>query len=570
MNYNIFKKLKKLSSVLGKKERGIIFVSLFLVLASSIYLGASHYFENTREAPAHGGEYIEGMVGQPRFINPVLCQTSDIDSDLSALIYSSLLKLNSEGKLVNDLAENYEVKDDGLEYVFYIKKGVKWHDEKEFTVDDIIFTIQTIQNGDFNSPLQTSWRGIRAEKIDDHAIRFILKNAYSPFLNNLTFGILPKHLWEFTEVSNFSLTEYNLTPIGTGSYQFKQFTKDREGKISSVELIANENYYAKIPFISKLTFKFFKTEEDTIASFNRKEIKGINYLSPRNKKRIIDPDKTNLHQLHLPRYFAVFFNQTKSKALSDKTVRLALSYALDKDKMIAEILDGEGSKAETPIPPQLLGYNSKTKVYDYAEEHANNILEAEGWIDSDGDGIREKKQDDEDEEAIKLEFTLVTTDWPELIESAKMLQEMWEKIGARVEIKTIQASELKNDYIKPREYEALLFGEILNYDPDPFAFWHSSQKKESGLNLSLYDNLEVDKLLEEARQETDQEIRAEKYYKFQELVTEDIPVIFLYSPNYLYLHNNSVQGVELNNIVIPSNRFNGIEEWFVKTKRVWK
>jgi len=556
---------------LNKKERGIIFVLLFLVFISGVYLGVSYYFENTAEAPAYGGEYIEGMVGQPRFINPVLCQTSDIDSDLSALIYSSLLKLDNEGKLVNDVAKNYEVEEDGLSYVFYIKEGIKWHDEKELTVDDLIFTIQTIQNGDFNSPLQTSWKGIRTEKIDNHTIRFILKNAYSPFLNNLTFGILPKHLWEFTEVSNFPLTEYNLTPIGTGHYKFKQFTKDREGKISSIELVANENYYSKVPFISKLTFKFFKTEEDAIAAFNRKEIKGINYLSPRNKKRIIDIDKTNLYRLHLPRYFAIFFNQTKSKALSDKTVRLALSYAVNKDRMIEEILDGEASVAQTPIPPQLLGYNPETKIYDYAEEHAKNILETEGWIDSDEDGIREKKQgQDEEEETIKLEFTLVTTDWPELVESAKMLQEMWEKIGARVEIKNIQASELKNDYIKPREYEALLFGEILNYDPDPFAFWHSSQKKESGLNLSLYDNLEVDKLLEEARQETDQEIRAEKYRKFQELVVEDIPAIFLYSPNYLYLHNSSVRGVDLNNIVIPSNRFNGIEEWYVKTKRVWK
>ena len=554
---------------MNKKERGIVFVLLFSVFISGAYLGVSYYFENTAEAPAYGGEYIEGMVGQPRFINPVLCQTSDIDSDLSALIYSSLLKLDNEGKLVNDIAKNYEVEEDGLSYIFYIKEGIKWHDEKELTVDDLIFTIQTIQNGDFNSPLQTSWKGIRTEKIDDHTIRFILKNAYSPFLNNLTFGILPKHLWEFTEVSNFPLTEYNLTPIGTGHYKFKQFTKDREGKISSIELVANENYHSKVPFISKLTFKFFKTEEDAIAAFNRKEIKGINYLSPRNKKRIIDIDKTNLYRLHLPRYFAIFFNQTKSKALSDKTVRLALSYAVNKDRMIEEILDGEGYAAQTPIPPQLLGYNPETKIYDYAEEHAKNILETAGWVDSDEDGIREKRQEDEEEE-IKLEFTLVTTDWPELIESAKMLQEMWEKIGARVEIKNIQASELKNDYIKPREYEALLFGEILNYDPDPFAFWHSSQKKESGLNLSLYDNLEVDKLLEEARQETDQEIRAEKYRKFQELVVEDIPAIFLYSPNYLYLHNSSVQGVDLYNIVIPSNRFNGIEEWYVKTKRVWK
>lgn len=532
-------------------------------------MGVSYYFQNTVEAPADEGEYIEGMVGQPRFINPILSQTSDIDSDLSALVYSSLLKLDNEGNLVNDLAENYEIGEDNLSYIFYIKKGVKWHDEKELTIDDIIFTIQTIQNGDFNSPLQTSWKGIRTEKIDDYTIRFILKNAYSPFLNNLTFGVLPKHLWEFMEVNNFPLTEYNLTPIGTGPYRFKQFTKDRDGKISSIEFVINKDYYAKIPFIQKLTFKFFKTEEDTIAAFNRKEIKGINYLSPKNKKRIIDFNKVNMYRLHLPRYFAIFLNQTKSKALSDKTVRLALSYAVDKDRMIAEILNDEGSKAETPIPPQLLGYNPDTKIYDYAEEHAKNILAAADWIDADEDGVREKKQGEE-EDAIKLEFTLVTTDWPELIESAKMLQEMWGKIGARVEIKTIPANELKNDYIKPREYEALLFGEILNYDPDPFAFWHSSQKKESGLNLSLYDNLEVDKLLEEARQETNQDVRAEKYRKFQELVVEDIPAIFLYSPNYLYLHNSSVRGVELNNIVIPSNRFNEIGNWYLKTKRVWK
>jgi len=139
-----------------------------------------------------------------------------------------------------------------------------------------------------------------------------------------------------------------------------------------------------------------------------------------------------------------------------------------------------------------------------------------------------------------------------------------------VEIKNVSRSELQNNYIRPRNYEALLFGEVLNYNPDPFAFWHSSQKKDPGLNLSLYDNAEVDKLLEEARQETDRNIRAEKYRKFQELVIEDVPAIFLYSPDYLYIQNKSVNGVELKNIVIPADRFNGIENWYIKTERVWK
>ena len=278
---------------------------------------------------------------------------------------------------------------------------------------------------------------------------------------------------------------------------------------------------------------------------------------------IIDPESVNVYQLNIPRYYAVFFNQTRSKALSDKTVRSALAYAVDKNKLTEEVFYGEGNPIETPIPPNILGHNSGTKIYDYALEHAKNILEADGWVDSDNDGIREK--DD-----IKIEFTMVSTDWPELSGTSALLQEMWKELGVDVKIENIQGSELENDYIKPRAYDALLFGEILNYDPDPFAFWHSSQKKDPGLNLALYDNPESDTLLEEARKTADQNIRIEKYQKFQELLVNDAPAIFLYTPYYLYVHNQSVKGAELNNIVIPANRFNGVEDWFVKTKRVWK
>ena len=173
--------------MLSKKERWIIYISLFLIVGSSIYLSISYYFENTKEIPAYEGEYIEGMVGQPRFINPILCQTSDIDSDLSALVYSGLLKLDRKGELVNDLAESYEISDDRLTYTFHIKKDIIWHDWEKLSADDVVFTIKTIQNDNFYSPLRASWKGVRIEKVDDHTVRFILKNAYSPFLNNLSF-----------------------------------------------------------------------------------------------------------------------------------------------------------------------------------------------------------------------------------------------------------------------------------------------------------------------------------------------------------------------------------------------
>ncbi len=547
---------------------------LVLIIISSNYLSFSYYFNNTVEVPDFGGEYIEGMVGQPRFINPILSQTNDTDSDLSTLIYSSLYKLDEKGVLVNDIAESYQISEDKLNYTFRIKQGIKWHDEedlraknlntKNLNVDDIIYTLQTIQNKDFNSPLRTSWKGIRAEKIDDYTIKFTLKTPYSPFLNNLTFGIIPKHLWEFIGSGNFPLAEYNLSkPIGSGQYRFKQLAKDKDGRINSIELSSNENYYSKAPYIKTLIFKFFQAEEDAISSFNRKEIKGINYVSSKNKQKIIDSENSNIYRLGIPRYFAIFFNQTKSKSLSDKAVRLALAYSIDKNKLIEDIFHGDGTAIDYPIPPELIGFSPDIKTYEYSQEQAKDILEKAGWTDKDGDGLREK--DD-----VKLEFTVVTTDWSEMKEASVILKDAWKEIGANVEFKNLDVNDIQNNYIKSRSYEAILFGEILNYDPDPFAFWHSSQKKDPGLNFSLYDNSEVDKLLEESRQETDPEIRAEKYKKFQEIVVEEVPAIFLFSPYYLYAQNKSVRGVELSHIVVPSNRFNNAENWYLKTKRIWK
>jgi len=545
---------------LSKKERRIVSVLLFLLISSSFYLSAKYYTDNTKEVPASGGEYTEALVGQTRFINPILSQTNDVDADLSSLIFSSLMRTNSDGKLENDLTESYTISEDKLTYTFQIKQGVKWHDGESLTVDDIIYTIKTVQNESYYSPLIANWAGVRAEKVDDYTINFILKNAYSPFLNNLTFGILPKHLWETIDSTKFPLNELNFQPIGSGPYKFESYTKDKSGKIISIKLAVHKDYYGKVPYINTLAFKLYQSEEEAISAFNRKEVKGINYISPGNIDKIVDMEGKT-HILNIPRYYAVFFNQTQSKVLSDKTVRLALSYAVDKGYMVDEILNGQGSAVDSPIPKQLIGYNPETKIYEYAVEHARNILEEAGWIDSDGDGIREKNEQ-------KLEFTLVTTEWSDLPKTAELLQIMWKEVGASVKIET--AEDIQNDYIKTRSYEAVLFGEILSYDPDPFSFWHSSQKKDPGLNLALYDNTAVDEILEAARQETDLEIRTQKYQEFQNLVIEDAPAIFLYSPNYIYIQNDSVQGSEINNLIIPSDRFNDIENWYIRTKRVFK
>lgn len=542
--------------------RGLVFV-IFVSVAALIY---NFYTGATVAVPQTGGKYIEGILGQPRFINPILAQTNDADRDLSQIIYSSLFKYDGRGNLIPDLTESYKISEDGLTYEISLKRNVLWHDQEPLNADDIIFTITTIQNPEYRSPLWNNWQGVKVEKIDEYTVSFKLNNVYAPFLHNLTVGIMPRHLWAGISAQNFALAEYNLKPIGSGPYQFKKLSQNKDGNIESIELVRNENFYLKEgPYIQKIIFKFYGKQSDLIRAYQKRDIDGISFLSPANQSKVRNGLK--IYQIDMPVYYAIFFNQTASKALADKNVRLALAYATDKNKIIEKVLNRQAESVDSPLLFDAVENGQEIKVYDFNLEQAKNILEEAGWRDNDGDGIREKEINNEEN---KLEITLVTTDWNDFVKTGQMIKEQWEKIGARINLKTTDSVTVQQEYIRPRQYQALLFGEVLGADPDPFAFWHSTQRKDPGLNLALYQNKEADKLLEEARQTLDKEERRGKYEEFQDLVIEDAPAVFLYSPTYLYPVNKKVKGIEIEKLAQSSHRFSQIETWYIKTNRVWK
>ncbi len=567
------------------REKWII-RGLFLIITASV-AGLVFLFigSHTQLEPRVGGQYREGLLGQPRYINPVIAQTNDTDRDLVRLVYSSLFEYDGQGNLVPDLIQDYTISEDGLVYTIEIRKNVLWHDNEPLTIDDIIFTIKTIQDPEYKSPLRVNWQGVETERIDDYTMSLVLKNVYAPFLHNLAVYILPKHLWAGISAANFPLAEYNLKPVGSGPYKFSKLNNDKEGKIESIELVRSQNFYLENPyplktdekiyppFIEKIVLKFYSSQPSLVQAYQNRKIDGLNLISGLNREDL--RNHLNFHEVNLPAYYAVFFNQTKSKALADETVRLALNYATNKQEIIDQVLNGKGEKVDAPLLPGWLGYNEEIKVYDFALEHANNILEAEGWIDDDQDGIREKTEENEDdeednEEKILLEINLLTTNWPELKKTAEILKEQWEKIGARVNLTIVEPNSIQQDFLRPRQYEALLFGEVLSADPDPFAFWHSSQKKDPGLNLSLYQNEKIDKLLEEARQTLDQTQRAAKYAEFQKLLIEDAPAVFLYTPLYFYPVSKNVKEISIEKLPQPSYRFSQIENWYLETARIWK
>lgn len=517
--------------------------------------------------PDTGGSINIGLIGSPRFLNPVLNQINDTDKDLSALIFSGLLKYDSQGNLINDLAEKYSIGDNGKTYEVSLKDNIKWQDGQPLTVDDVLFTIQTIQNPDYRSPIRGLWQGIEAEKVDERVIRFRLKNVYVSFLNNLTFGILPKHLWSNIAPSQFALSELNLKPVGSGPYQFSKLQKDKNGTIKSVELKAFKDYFSDEPFISTLSFFFYPAENDAFTAYKKDEADLFSFVSAKN---FIDlkgkaNGNINIFPVNLPRYFAVFFNQSQNKFLADKTVRQALNSATDKKTIIDTVFGGYGRLAESPLIPGMTGYSDQIKSPDFSLDRAKNLLAAAGWKDVDGDGTLEIGKTNE-----KLQITLTTIDWPELSRVAEILKDQWSKIGVDVNLEIIETAKIQNDIIKPRQYQALLFGEVLGEEPDLFHFWHSSQKAESGLNLALYGNSEADKLLSSAMEDLNKESRAQTNQKIANLIINDVPAVFLFSPDYLVTAKKKIMGIEIQNLDSPSSRFSQANQWYLKTHRVLK
>lgn len=550
------------AKTLSPKEKSLLVVFILIFLVSGLYSLRNFWLAHTEELPEIGGEYREAIVGNPHYINPILALSNEADRDLTALIYSGLMKYNEKREIVPDLASHVEIADGGKTYIFTLRDDVFWHDRERFSAEDVLFTIASIQNAKYQSPIRVNWQGVSVEKTEDNKIVMRLANPYAPFIENTASGILPKHIWGNIDPKEFSLAPPNLKPIGTGTYKLKKIKKDQEGSVISIELQRNENYYGTKPLLAKISFTFFDRELDAIAALNKKEVDGMSFISPVHVERLRSLKSIELYSLRLPRYYAIFFNQSQSKPIADRNVRGALAHASNKQELIDTILGGRARMTHSPLIEGFLGYDPEVKQYEFSIEKARGVLDNAGWRDSDGDGIREK-------DGIRLELTLTTVDSPELTLVANAIAGQWEKVGIKptVEVFDIQTIE---ERIRSRNYQALLFGEALGQDPDPFSFWHSSQKKDPGLNLALYSNKDVDKLLEEARQTLDPAARSQKYIEFQRILLEDLPALFLYSPDYLYPVNRRVKGIEIKEIVDPSKRFTGIEKWHVGTRRVWR
>lgn len=585
--------IKKTFEALKPGERKIIFGLLIIILISVAAIFSNFWNKKTVAAPANGGTLTEGVIGTPLYINPIWASTNEIDMDISRLTFSSLFAFDARGNLVNDIVDSYNISDDKKTYTIKIKNNILWHDsdkltsenDKHLTADDVIFTIKTIQDSTYNSPLRGNLATIETEKTGDYEIKLSLKSPYQPFLQNLTFGILPQHLWKYINTGNARLAEYNIKPIGSGPYKLKKITKEKTGIITSIELAANNDYYGRQPYIRQIIFKFYKDQNDLLGALESGQINATAYLDNEHTARITDKNLKNT-RLNTTQFTSIFFNQTNAKSLADLNVRMAINYLTDKDQIIKEALLGNGQKSNSPIPSVYEDYNNQTKDYAIDIPYANSLLEKAGWIMQDdkirAQEIKEKIKDPKTKkttevvkEKIPLELTLTVSDSPETKKIAEILRTQWEKGGIRVNINPLAHSYIET-VLKNRDYDAILFGETLPINPDPFIFWHSSKVESPGLNLALYSDKNADNLLEDYRQEFDPAKKKDLLAKFQIAVVDDAPAVFLFNPYLNYIVSDEIKNVGTTDqdskkalSTIQTDRFNGISDWYIATKRVW-
>lgn len=613
--------LRYLTHFLSKKETRLIKIHASIFVFFLIVFLANGFFTHRTVTPARGGTYSEALLGNIQYINPLFSQKNDADADIGRLVFSGLLKYDTEGQLVPDLASDITTNASGTLYTFTLRKDVAWHDGEPFTATDVVFTFQTITDPEVGSPLRVSFQGIEVTAPDMHTVTFRLTKPFAPFLSTLTVGILPEHIWGTIEPANMQRAQANLKPIGTGPFMFSSLQKDSLGAILSYTLKRNDTFYDVPAYLEEIVFELHPDLDSAIDAVRSKKILGLNFISKEEKQRV-ERKHITLYTLRIPQYTAVFFNQKRNSLLKEDAVRVALAHAIDKPALIQEVLQGEGEMVEGPILPGFLGYTNELTSYPFDSVKANTILDEAKWERMTPEEYRTLRVNDlytsqekeltgsthttsttEDaakdlatkkeelrkkiEEQVQQEIDLTqpffrkkkntilsihlsTVKQGELLKTAEFLKKSWQQIGIQVLLDALEPKQIQKEVIRPRNYDALVYGEIIGNDPDPFPFWHSSQNQDPGLNLAIFTDKKIDTLLENARNSTNEQERANTYSEFQKALSKNIPALFLFRPTYTYVVNKKVHGIPVTRITTPADRFTGIEKWYIKTKSIWK
>jgi len=542
-------------------DRIIMKTLLLIILIGGTFLIFSLNKNHSVLFPTRGGVVVEGILGIPRFINPALAITRT-DQDTTALLYSGLMKITENGDLVPNLAEKVSIEDEGKTYRITLKKDRYFHDGEPITANDVAFTINLIKNPDLKSPLRANFDEVEVEVKNNYELDLKIKAPYSPFIENLTLGIMPKHIWGNVPIEQLPFSQYNTEPIGSGTFKIESVVRDNSGLISSYILKPVQNNPEKSN-LSMVELKYFQNTENLSRAFQNKTINSTAYLSAKEIKKL-NPAEIKIISEPLPRVFAIFLNQNRSPALRDKAVRQALNLTIDRQAIINEVLGGYGVPTDSPVPNQENNIKSEDEV-TFSFEKATEILEDGGWKK----GITGFFEKEIDKNTEVLSITIRTSNTELYEKTALLLAENWRKLGAEVQIEQYEQTGLVQSVIRTRDFQALLFGLETSRTVDLYSLLHSSQKDDPGLNISQYTNISVDKALEKINVSESKEETERALVEINDTLKDELPIFFIFTQNMIYVLDKNITTTPITKIGKYSDRFMNIDNWYAKTETLW-
>ncbi len=539
-----------------------LWISLFLVLIlAGIFQirNLSAYYQLLQPVP--GGLYTEGLVGNFTNANP-LYATGAADTAISKLVFSGLFKYDTNNKLVGDLAKDYKLNEAQNRYSIHLKPNLRWHDGQPLTADDVVFTYKTIQNIEAQSPLYSSWLGIKVTKVGDYTVNFDLPNSLSDFPDSLVNGIIPYHLLKDIPPEQLRSSPFNTSPVGSGPFEWKFIEvsgNNSNTRQQHISLSAFKHYQLGKPKLDGFNLITFSDEQHMLSAFKAKQINSMSGLE--NIPAELKNDKNlQIYVTPLTTSVMVFF-KTTGPILGDANLRRALIEGVNKAE-INNLFDKPVRLVDSPLLKGQLGYDRTLVQPGFDLADANKILDNDGWVRGQ-DGLRAKGSQ-------PLVFSLSAQESPNYSKIAQFLQQSWSKLGVRLQVQYYDHNDLQTSIVANHDYDSLLYGVNIGVDPDVFAYWDSSQASitsQGHLNLSEYNNATIDQAIQAGRTRADPKVRAIKYKAFLAQWTKDLPAMGLYQPNYLYITRGPVFNYERQSANAGTDRFYNVSNWEVRQKR---
>jgi len=570
------RQLRYVFRILTLTERRIFFGAFILGSLSLIVAFAFFIKSHVSEVPAVGGTYSEALIGQPKYLNPIDSINNDIDRDLVRLIFSGLFKMDGL-KTIPDLAEQYDWSEDGKTFNVRLRMDAKFHNGEKVTMDDVLFTFDSIQDPNRKSPLYQIFKNVKISASDEQTLTFQLQQPDASFLSQLTIGILPSALWQEISASNARLSDLNLKPIGSGPFRIKSFSRDNLGNIHSYTLEGFDSFYGQKPFLKQLTFQFFVDRSEALEAFRSGLVDGLAFSGSHEIK---DSTAERSHDVHLdlPQETVAFFN-TKDPTLSNRDVRQALILSIFRDDLIA-VTKNSAEIVTSPFP---FGTVSSTQS---DIERSRKLLSDTGWVLPENGTVRIKASknttatpstnststNSSTATASSTEFTLEISvpNEPDLLAIADILKRQWSLIGAKVTINSMPTEDLMKKATKERSAQIVLLNVLLGPDQNISPFWSSRETLERGLNISNVSDRVIDDALTKLQAATSTEAINQGEAEVTQAIERLYPAAFLLRPVQHFLISTKIKIPRYRFLIsAPAERFTDLIKWYKNTKWQW-